>query len=104
MNEVEITVQAIVRPGQTISSREYKRRIGGKGANQAVAIARAGGQVNFYGAIGTDGKWLTNEMNEDGLNVGGIIVSNVNKLLLLIPLSRCSFSAGTYWSRFNSSS
>jgi len=69
-------VQSIVRPGETISSREYKRRIGGKGVNQAVAVARAGGQVDFYGAIGTDGKWLTNEINEDGLNVGGIIVSN----------------------------
>ncbi|KAF8627545.1 hypothetical protein AX15_004379 [Amanita polypyramis BW_CC] len=68
-------VQSISRPGETISSRNYKRRIGGKGANQAVAIARAGGAVDFYGAVGEDGEWVKAELGGHGMNVSGIIVS-----------------------------
>ncbi|TDL27796.1 hypothetical protein BD410DRAFT_330482 [Rickenella mellea] len=38
-------VSSIVRPGETISSERYERRAGGKGANQASAVAKAGGSV-----------------------------------------------------------
>ncbi|KAF8337741.1 sugar kinase, partial [Amanita rubescens] len=69
------TVQSISRPGETVSSRDYKRRIGGKGANQAVAIARAGGAVDFYGTIGKDGEWLKAELKNHGMNIDGIIIS-----------------------------
>ena len=71
------TVQSISRPGETISSQHYTRRIGGKGANQAVAIARAGGIVDLYGTIGKDGEWIKTELRNYGLNVDGIIVSEV---------------------------
>jgi ribokinase len=71
------TVQSISRPGETVSSRDYKRRIGGKGANQAVAIARAGGAVDFYGTIGKDGEWLKAELKNHGMNIHGIIISEV---------------------------
>ncbi len=78
LNLTSTVVQSISRPGETISSRDYKRRIGGKGANQAVAIARAGGAVDFYGTIGKDGDWLKAELKNYGLNVDpGVIVSEV---------------------------
>ncbi|KAK2464485.1 hypothetical protein APHAL10511_003464 [Amanita phalloides] len=70
-------VQSIARPGETISSWDYRRRIGGKGANQAVAIARAGGTVNLYGTIGRDGEWLKDELKGHGIDVDGIVVSEV---------------------------
>ena len=79
------TVQSISRPGETISSRHYTRRIGGKGANQAVAIARAGGIVDFYGTIGQDGEWLKTELRNHGLNVDGIIVSEVGIHICSLP-------------------
>ncbi|BGP58214.1 hypothetical protein JCM8202_001695 [Rhodotorula sphaerocarpa] len=60
-------VDHIVRPGETISSTSYSRRAGGKGANQAVAAARAGAQVVFAGAIGQDGAWLVDELNSYGV-------------------------------------
>jgi ribokinase len=42
------------RPGETIIGR-FATGPGGKGSNQAVAAARAGGRVAFIGAVGEDG-------------------------------------------------
>ena len=42
------------RPGETLLGGEFHRFQGGKGANQAVAAARAGAQVTFIGARGQD--------------------------------------------------
>jgi len=55
-------VRHIVRTGETISSHAYENRVGGKGANQATAIVRAGGSVQFYGIIGKDGIWMRDSM------------------------------------------
>lgn len=41
-------------PGETVLGQTYRTAPGGKGANQAVACARAGGQVAFVGALGHD--------------------------------------------------
>jgi ribokinase len=42
-------------PGQTIAGSSVDEICGGKGANQAVAAARAGGKVAMIGRIGNDG-------------------------------------------------
>lgn len=44
----------IPRPGETLLGGDYLTADGGKGANQAVAAARAGGQVTFIARVGTD--------------------------------------------------
>ena len=41
-------------PGETILGGEFITAAGGKGANQAVAAARAGGDVTFVARIGRD--------------------------------------------------
>jgi len=41
-------------PGETLSGRSFSSVPGGKGANQALAAARAGGQVKMFGAVGRD--------------------------------------------------
>jgi ribokinase len=53
-------VQALPRRGETVASQERSEGLGGKGANQAVAAARAGAAVTFLGACGDDaaGDWL----------------------------------------------
>lgn len=50
-------VESIPLPGETVLGAGYELYAGGKGANQAVACARAGGpetQVAFLGALGPD--------------------------------------------------
>src|SRR5256885_1270143 len=41
-------------PGETIGAESFATYPGGKGANQALAAARAGASVRLYGAVGTD--------------------------------------------------
>lgn len=48
----------LVRPGETIASSHYRRSEGGKGFNQAAALALAGQEVFFAGAMGPDGLFL----------------------------------------------
>lgn len=74
---LSLVVERIVRPGETISSKAHESQVGGKGANQAVAIARAGGTAHFFGTVGRDGIWVTDKMKHYGIDVGGIIVSDV---------------------------
>jgi len=75
-NDEYFHVRHIVRKGETISSHAHESRVGGKGANQAIAIARAGGIVQFYGTIGKDGIWVRDSMMNWGIDVDGIIISD----------------------------
>ncbi|MCX4998847.1 ribokinase [Streptomyces longwoodensis] len=47
-------VEKAPRRGETVTGREFRTVPGGKGANQAVAAAHAGGTVSFIGAVGDD--------------------------------------------------
>src|SRR5688572_28104228 len=64
-------VPRIPRPGETILGGQFSTAAGGKGANQAVAAARAGGQVCFIGCVGNDvfGDHAIGEFVREGINV-----------------------------------
>ncbi|MEN8202745.1 MAG: ribokinase [Bacteroidota bacterium] len=49
-----IKVAEIPRPGETLLGGEFQTFPGGKGANQAVAAARGGGDVVFIASVGND--------------------------------------------------
>jgi ribokinase len=49
-----VKVPHIPKPGETILAGEFSTAAGGKGANQAVAAARAGGAVTFIARVGRD--------------------------------------------------
>ncbi|MCU1504317.1 MAG: rbsK [Ilumatobacteraceae bacterium] len=57
--------------GETVLGSDFAEHAGGKGLNQAVAAARAGAQVAFVGAVGTDaaGEQLLAVMALDGIDV-----------------------------------
>jgi len=52
--DMVIRVSRIPRPGETVLGGEFAMAAGGKGANQAVAAARAGGRVTFIARVGDD--------------------------------------------------
>ncbi len=49
-----IKIDRIPKPGETVIGGRFSTAPGGKGANQAVAAARAGGDVTFIGRVGND--------------------------------------------------
>lgn len=61
-------VPHIVRPGETIASRSFETFAGGKGANQSVALGRAGAPVWHAGRIGGDGRWLLDKLRGAGVD------------------------------------
>lgn len=59
--------------GETIEGYDFTINSGGKGANQAVAVAKLGGNVKFLGAVGNDsnGDMLLNDLESYGVDFSG---------------------------------
>lgn len=64
-------------PGQTVLGGPFATHPGGKGANQAVAAARAGGQVSFVGRVGADafGDTLRAGLEAEGIDIAHLRVA-----------------------------
>ena len=62
------SVPHFVAAGETMSAGSMELFCGGKGFNQAVALARAGKPVCFAGAVGSDGKMLLDALRADGID------------------------------------
>ena len=63
--------------GETILGNSYNIGPGGKGCNQAIAIARLGGKVNFISKIGKDdyGQLALNTLDQNKIDTSAIIQS-----------------------------
>lgn len=59
-------------PGETLAARSYRVELGGKGANQSVAAARAGAVVRHVGAVGADGDAALSQMVAAGVECGAV--------------------------------
>lgn len=70
-----IQVPQIPNPGETIIGSKFTMAAGGKGANQAVAAARAGGAVTFVARVGADmfGDQAIKGFKQDHINVKYVI-------------------------------
>jgi ribokinase len=66
------SVDHIVLPGETIGSGSLEKSAGGKGANQAAALAKAGMPVYMAGKIGEDGKFLLDLLSSYGVNTAHV--------------------------------
>lgn len=63
------------KPGETVlCTTDYLSRPGGKGANQAVAAARAGAKVGMIGMVGDDsfGRRCVNNLKHQGIWASGV--------------------------------
>src|ERR1700736_1632736 len=69
--DMVIFCDRLPNPGETILGGQFQMFGGGKGANQAVAAARAGGRVSFLGAYGADafGTAARDRLLKEGINV-----------------------------------
>ena len=70
-------VPHLPEPGETLASTSFNSGLGGKGANQSIAVARASGQVFHIGAIGADGGWLADQMAVAGVDIQHLSVLDV---------------------------
>ena len=73
--DVAVRTARLPKPGETLLADSIQRSGGGKGANQAVGAARAGGaETAMVGAVGADadGDALLGDLSRDGIDVTGI--------------------------------
>ncbi|MFG3706195.1 ribokinase [Micromonospora sp. NPDC047670] len=72
--DLVVTAPQLPRPGETVLGEDFRTVPGGKGANQAVAAARAGARCAFVGAVGADefGDRLRDNLVAAGVDVRGL--------------------------------
>ncbi|OON94582.1 MAG: ribokinase [Candidatus Epulonipiscium fishelsonii] len=72
--DMVVSAERIPLKGETLIGTTLSYNAGGKGANQAVSIARLGGNVIMFGAVGNDanGEKLISSMKQDGVNTSFI--------------------------------
>jgi ribokinase len=70
------TVERFPNAGETISGKDFIQAMGGKGANQAVAAQRLGGNVKFVTCVGDDanGRNTLSYFENEGLDVSSALV------------------------------
>lgn len=75
---MDLVVKALRAPkrGETVMGEEIHFIPGGKGANQAVGLARLGAETTMIGAVGADsfGEELKKALQRDGVNTSSIKV------------------------------
>lgn len=78
------------QPGETILGSSFQTFPGGKGANQAVAAARLGGDVTMIGRLGSDefGDTLRSTLEKDNVDTGFVLrTEGVSSGVALITVS-----------------
>lgn len=72
--DLVVTAPRLPLPGETIHGTGYTQHNGGKGANQAIALARLEQSVSMVGCVGDDedGTALVNALSADGIDVSAI--------------------------------
>src|ERR1700742_97018 len=73
--DIGFDVDMLPGAGETALASSVRSTPGGKGANQAVAAARAGAHVQFVAAAGDDpsGTQLRDHLNANGVGTGGLV-------------------------------
>jgi ribokinase len=72
--DLVVYVARLPKPGETVSGGTYASYPGGKGANQAVAAARAGAAVEMHGCLGDDlfGRERVASLEATGVSTRGV--------------------------------
>lgn len=72
--DTTIHVAKFPLPGETILAKSYSNSLGGKGANQAAALAKVGLEVSMFGVVGNDneGQAMLKELNHLGIGTSSV--------------------------------
>lgn len=75
-------------PGETVLGDQFRMGAGGKGANQAVAAKRLGGEVEFFCKVGNDiwGQQAIRHYREEGLDISHISFSDRHSGVAMITV------------------
>lgn len=78
--DMVIKTEHLPVPGETILGGAFLMNMGGKGANQAVAATRLGGDVTFITKTGHDifGKSAIDQFNKEGIDISYALVDSLN--------------------------
>ena len=55
-------------PGETLNSTQYSFGLGGKGANQSIASARAGASVTHIGHLNKSDTWIKDKFEQSNID------------------------------------
>jgi ribokinase len=99
--DLVFSVDHIVQGGETISSSALERSAGGKGANQASALAKAGMEVYMAGKIGRDGAFLLDLLRSYGVDTRRVVFWEGATGQALIQLDKNSQNAIVLYSGGN---
>lgn len=88
--DLVVNVEKMPKAGQTLLGSNFKEVPGGKGANQAVAMARLNGNVTMIGKVGNDsfGETLVNSLKKDNINTNYIQVEEGPSGVALITVDK----------------
>ena len=86
--DLSIEVDRAPKIGETLVGRGFSTAPGGKGANQAIAAARLGGNVRFLGAVGKDsyGTQLTENLKKNNIAYEGAVLENTTTGIAMITV------------------
>ncbi len=79
--DMVVKLEKLPRPGETVIGGDLIMAAGGKGANQAVASARLGGQVTFIARVGADmfGTQAIQNFKEEGLDIEHVVEDGTSR-------------------------
>ncbi|MCC3867438.1 ribokinase [Terrisporobacter mayombei] len=88
--DLVVNVDTMPKPGQTLLGGNFKEVPGGKGANQAVAMARLEGNVSMIGKVGNDsfGKTLMEALNNDNVNTDHVHIASCSTGVAFITVDK----------------
>ena len=88
--DLVVNVDTMPKPGQALLGGNFKEVPGGKGANQAVAMARLNGTVSMIGKVGNDGfgKTLIKALNNDNVNTDYVHTADCSTGVALITVDK----------------
>ncbi|PCG20113.1 ribokinase [Brachyspira sp. G79] len=89
--DLVVNTERFPEAGETILGNSFTTNNGGKGANQACAIGKLGGNVSILGVVGNDnfGKDLSDALSSNNVNIDNLIVKdNVSTGIALITVTK----------------